>query len=121
MKHAGQRAEGTFREHYAPNNSGADGQASYLGEEIRSIVNDRFRGISLFRNLNLWQSFPAEKSNTSSKQPGKHRPERRTRGFEREERCGLHRPSKGFVCAETDTDCLRASQVAEVAAVQSRI
>lgn len=61
MKHAGQRDLNTFNNHYMPNNSGTDGQASYFGTELRSIVNDLFRGLSLPRNPKLWQSLPAEK------------------------------------------------------------
>ena len=61
MKHAGQRDSNTFNNHYMPNNSGTDGQASYFGTELRSIVNDLFRGLSLPRNPKLWQSLPAEK------------------------------------------------------------
>lgn len=61
IKHAGQRDPNTFNNHYMPNNSGTDGQASYFGTELRSIVNDLFRGLSLPRNPKLWQSLPAEK------------------------------------------------------------
>ena len=61
MKHAGQRDSNTFNNHYMPNNSGTDGQASYFRTELRSIVNDLFRGLSLPRNPKLWQSLPAEK------------------------------------------------------------
>ncbi len=60
MKHGGHSSEGTFRDHYMPNN-GTDGQNSYLGGELRSIVTDLFRGMTLSRNLDLWQSLPAEK------------------------------------------------------------
>ncbi|OCL06329.1 hypothetical protein AOQ84DRAFT_399062 [Glonium stellatum] len=62
------RAEGlywidlnTFNNYYMPNNSGTDGQASYFGIELRSIINNLFRGLSLPRNPKLWQSLPAEK------------------------------------------------------------
>ena len=61
MKYGGQNDEATFRNHYMPNNPGTDGQSSYLGGELRSIVNDLFRGMSLSRNPDLWQSLPAEK------------------------------------------------------------
>jgi len=61
MKHGGHTAEGTFHDHYMPNNPGTDVQGSYVSEELRSIVNDLFRGMTLSRNPYLWQSLPAEK------------------------------------------------------------
>ena len=62
MKHGGQRDENTYRDYYAPNNPGTDGQGSYFGSsQLRTLVSDRFRGISLTRNPELWQSLPAEK------------------------------------------------------------
>ncbi|KAM9874786.1 hypothetical protein VDGL01_11107 [Verticillium dahliae] len=61
MKHAGQKDAKTYDKHYAPNNSGVDGQASYFGGEARTIVNDLFRGLSLPCNPTLRQSLPAEK------------------------------------------------------------
>jgi hypothetical protein len=53
MKHAGQKDANTYNNHYQPNNSGTDGQGSYFGLEVRSIVNDLFRGLTLARNLQL--------------------------------------------------------------------
>jgi hypothetical protein len=61
MKHAGQKDDKTYRDHYAPNNAGTDGQGSYFNDELRSIVSDRFRAMTLYRNPELWQSLPAEK------------------------------------------------------------
>lgn len=61
MKHAGQRDANTYNNHYMPNNSGTDGQGSYFGTEVRSVVNDLFRGLTVARNPHLAQSLPAEK------------------------------------------------------------
>ncbi|QKX61686.1 uncharacterized protein TRUGW13939_08841 [Talaromyces rugulosus] len=60
MVHAGQQIDSTHRQHYAPNN-GTDGQAAYTGDSVRSHVADLFRGLSLTRNPDLWQTLPAEK------------------------------------------------------------
>jgi len=60
MKHGGQQDEATFRKYYQPNNSGTDGQGSYFNGKLRSVVNDRFRGMTISRNPDLWQSLPAE-------------------------------------------------------------
>jgi hypothetical protein len=60
MVHAGQQVDSTHRQHYAPNN-GTDGQAAYTGNTVRSHVADLFRGLSLTRNPDLWQTLPAEK------------------------------------------------------------
>jgi hypothetical protein len=61
IKHGGYTDENTYRDYYAPNNAGTDGQGSYFGDKLRSIVNDRFRSMTLCRNPELWQSLPAEK------------------------------------------------------------
>jgi hypothetical protein len=61
MKHGGHTDENTHRDYYAPNNAGTDGQGSYFGDKLRSIVNDRFRSMTLCRNPELWQSLLAEK------------------------------------------------------------
>ncbi|KAI4124755.1 MAG: hypothetical protein LQ347_005615, partial [Umbilicaria vellea] len=61
MKHGGQISEGTFRDRYMPNITSTDGQGSYLRGELRSIINDLFRGMTLSRNPHLWESLPAEK------------------------------------------------------------
>ncbi|KUL85000.1 hypothetical protein ZTR_07766 [Talaromyces verruculosus] len=60
MGYAGHRNEGTHNEYYAPRN-GVDGQAAYLGDDVRTHVADLFRGLSLRRNADLWQTLPAEK------------------------------------------------------------
>lgn len=60
MVYAGHRGEKTHRQHYAPNN-GVDGQAAYLGDDVRTHVADLFRGLSLHRNPDLWQTLPAVK------------------------------------------------------------
>ncbi|EJT69642.1 hypothetical protein GGTG_12526 [Gaeumannomyces tritici R3-111a-1] len=60
MKHAGHIDPATHNKHYQPNNSGTDGQRSYFGQEVRSIVNDLFRGLTVARNPQLPQSLPAE-------------------------------------------------------------
>jgi hypothetical protein len=61
MKHGGHINEGTFRNYYMPNNPGTDGQDAYLGGKLRTIVTDLFRGMTLSRNPDLFQSLPAEK------------------------------------------------------------
>ncbi|KDN70506.1 hypothetical protein CSUB01_07951 [Colletotrichum sublineola] len=70
MKHAGQRDPNTFNNHYQPNNSGTDGQGSYFGHDVRSVVNDLFRGLTLERNSQLSQSLPAEKQEALRTDPG---------------------------------------------------
>ncbi|PVH68128.1 hypothetical protein DL98DRAFT_441911, partial [Cadophora sp. DSE1049] len=35
--------------------------SSYFGDKLRSIVNDRFRFITLYYNFKLWQFLPVEK------------------------------------------------------------
>jgi hypothetical protein len=69
MKYGGHRDERTYADSYAPINSGADGQGSRFGGELRSSVSDAFRGMTLSRNPELWQSLPAatqhELENTS--------------------------------------------------------
>lgn len=59
MKHAGQKDPHTYINHYQPNNSGTDGQGSYFGQDVRSVVNDLFRGLTLAQNPQLLQSLPA--------------------------------------------------------------
>ncbi|KAH7409779.1 hypothetical protein DE146DRAFT_732671 [Phaeosphaeria sp. MPI-PUGE-AT-0046c] len=67
------RAEGLFFDcgedkHYSPDarmgqagNAGVDGQATFLGDERRDVVNDAFRELTLPRNPNLWHRLPAAK------------------------------------------------------------
>ena len=69
MKHGGQQDEATFGKYYQPNNSGTDGQNSYLGGELRSIVSDLFRGMTISRNPELCQSLPAEKQHALESTP----------------------------------------------------
>lgn len=59
MKHAGQKDPNTYNNHYQPNNSGTDGQGSYFGTKVRTVVNDLFRGLTVARNPQLVQSLPA--------------------------------------------------------------
>ncbi|KAL8396616.1 hypothetical protein RB594_003623 [Gaeumannomyces avenae] len=61
MKHAGQKDPSTYNNHYQPNNSGTDGQGSYFGLDVRGLVSDLFRGLTVERNPQLSQSLPAEK------------------------------------------------------------
>ena len=61
MKHGGYRDERTFGDSYMPNNAGTDLQGGYFDGKLRSIVNDRFRGMTLHRNPELWQALPAKK------------------------------------------------------------
>jgi len=50
----------TFGKYHQPNNSGTDGQGSYLNEKLRSVVSNRVREISISRNPDFWQCLPAE-------------------------------------------------------------
>ena len=61
MKYGGHQNPGTYNAFYAPNNSGADGQGTYFTGAPRTIVNELFRGLTLDRHADLWQSLPAEK------------------------------------------------------------
>ena len=61
MKHGGHRDERTYCDSCMPNNAGTDLQGGYFDGKIRSIVNDRFRGLTLHRNPELWQALPARK------------------------------------------------------------
>lgn len=69
MKHVGQKDVNTYNNHYMPNNSGTDGQGSYFGTEVRSVVNNLFRGLTIARNPHLPQSLPAEKKEALSTSP----------------------------------------------------
>ena len=60
MGHGGQWDERTHRQLYQPCNPGTDGQDEYL-REIRTIVADLFRGMTVRRNPSLFHCLPAEK------------------------------------------------------------
>ena len=53
MKHDEHKDEVIYRDFYASNNSEIDEQNSYFNEELRSIVNDFFREMTLSRNFEL--------------------------------------------------------------------
>lgn len=61
MKHGGHKDPRTFGENYQPNNAGTDLQGGYFDGKLRSIVSDRFRGLTLHRNPELLQTLPARK------------------------------------------------------------
>ena len=61
MKHSGHKDERTFGDSYMPSNAGTDFQRGYFDGKFRSIVNDRFRGMILYRNPELWQALQAKK------------------------------------------------------------
>jgi hypothetical protein len=44
-----------------PNNAETDLQGGYFDGKLRSIMNDRFRGLTLHRNPELWQALPVRK------------------------------------------------------------
>ncbi|KAL8296236.1 hypothetical protein RB600_001635 [Gaeumannomyces tritici] len=69
MKHAGHKDSNTYNNHYQPNNSGTDGQGSYFGLEVRGLVSDLFRGLTVERNPQLSQSLPAEKQEALKTSP----------------------------------------------------
>ena len=58
--YAGHSDSNTLAQHYMLRNA-ADGQGAYLDSQGRSHVLELFRGLSLLRNPNVWQCFPAEK------------------------------------------------------------
>ncbi|KAK0621131.1 hypothetical protein B0T17DRAFT_276620 [Bombardia bombarda] len=60
MKYASHINPDTYGQFYQPNNSGADGQGSCFGSELRSIVSDLFRGLTVERNPQLVQALPAQ-------------------------------------------------------------
>ncbi|KAG6901097.1 hypothetical protein C0995_000798 [Termitomyces sp. Mi166 len=61
MRQAGHRDDRTYTEYYAPTNPGTDGQGSYFGGTRRTLVNERFRALTVAWNPELYQSLPAEK------------------------------------------------------------
>jgi len=61
MQHGGYTSDDTYGDSYAPRHPGTDGQNSYFGDKPRTMVNDRFRAITLSRNPELWQPLPAGK------------------------------------------------------------
>ena len=69
MKHGEHRNERTYCDSYMPNNAGTDLQGSYFDGKLRSIVNDRFRGLTLHRNPELWQALPARKQHELKNTP----------------------------------------------------
>ncbi|KAF9645059.1 hypothetical protein BDM02DRAFT_3190050 [Thelephora ganbajun] len=61
MRQAGHRDDRTYAEYYAPTNPGTDGRGSYFGGTRRTLVNGRFRALTVAWNPELYQSLPAEK------------------------------------------------------------
>ena len=62
MDHGAHKNPDTFARYYAPKNPGTDGQGSYFGRsQLRTIVADCFRAMTLSHNPGLWQALPAEK------------------------------------------------------------
>ncbi|CAI6342310.1 unnamed protein product [Periconia digitata] len=62
MKQGGQRDPSVYRDHYAANNAGVDGQATFFHDKNhRTDITDLFRSLHITRNPELWQSLPAEK------------------------------------------------------------
>lgn len=69
MQHGGHTGNDTYRDFYAPRNPGTDSQNSYLGDDLRTVVNDLFCGMTLSRNPELWQRLPAEKQHELENTP----------------------------------------------------
>ncbi|KAI9761799.1 MAG: hypothetical protein M1840_001679, partial [Geoglossum simile] len=69
MRFAGQSDPNTFFGSYMSQLSTVDGQASYLGEEIRRDHLDNFRGMGLHRNPHLWQSLSAKRRSELENRP----------------------------------------------------
>ena len=65
MKHGGHKDENIYHDSYAPQNPGTDGQGSYFGDKPRSIINDRFRAITLFFTTRNYGNLYRRKSRTS--------------------------------------------------------
>jgi hypothetical protein len=62
MKQGGQRDPSVYRDHYAANNAGVDGQATFFHDKNhRTDIRDLFRSLLITRNPELCQSLPAEK------------------------------------------------------------
>lgn len=66
---AGHQDEKTYEKCYVPNDSGGDGQNSYQGERLRTVVSDLFRGATISHNPELWQPLPAEKQHDVENSP----------------------------------------------------
>ncbi|KAL8922150.1 MAG: hypothetical protein Q9208_005345 [Pyrenodesmia sp. 3 TL-2023] len=62
MKHGEHKDERTYCDNYQPNNAGTDLQGGYFDGKLRSLVNDRFRGLTLHRNPELLKQHELEKS-----------------------------------------------------------
>ena len=60
IKYGGHTVENIHRDHYAPNDAGVDGQNAYLGALVRSLPSNLVRGLTRWRNPELWYSLPAE-------------------------------------------------------------
>ena len=71
MGSGGHKDPNTYRRHYRPKNVGADTQDAYFGgeSEVRTIVSDYFRFMTLRRNPDLWQSLPAERQHILKESP----------------------------------------------------
>jgi hypothetical protein len=71
MGSGGHKDLNTYRRHYRPKNVGADLQDAYFGgeSEVRIIVSDYFRSMTLRRNPDLWQSLPAERQHMLEESP----------------------------------------------------
>jgi hypothetical protein len=68
MKYAGHPAPDTFANHYQPNNSGADGQGSFLHAPLRNF-SDHFRGLTIQQNFIRVQKLPAAKQRELDHRP----------------------------------------------------
>ncbi len=60
MKFAGHINPRTFLKSYMPSVSAVDGQSSFLAQPLRKDHIEDFRGMSLYRHPQLWQSLPAK-------------------------------------------------------------
>lgn len=69
MKYTRYKNTQTYNNHYQPNNSDTNGQGSYLGKEMRSIINNFFRNTKLVHNPKLHQSLPAKQQEALANNP----------------------------------------------------
>lgn len=69
MKYRGHIDENTYCDYYALNNAGVDSQSAYFGALIRSLPSDLFRGLTVSRNPELWQSLPAKEQDELENSP----------------------------------------------------
>jgi hypothetical protein len=69
IKYNGHTDKNTYRDYYALNDTGVDGQNAYLGAFVRSLSSNLFQGLTVSCNLELWQSLPAKEQDKLENSP----------------------------------------------------